>query len=105
MSAKLMQRLSKRNKVTGNEPGALMNQLIEGMLPVGSRLAPVDGAGVARDVGPIQRNVFAITLHRQLLQIGRKPLQVLLIGQDRHGLSAETVDIPDGQEPHEDREI
>jgi hypothetical protein len=31
------------DEVTGNERGSLMDQLVEGMLPVGARLSPVDG--------------------------------------------------------------
>ena len=49
--------------------------------------------------------MLAVALHRQLLQIGRKPLQVLLVGQHRNGLRAEEVVVPDGQQAHEHRQI
>ena len=47
MPAERIERLSESDEVAGNEPRALMDQLIEGMLAVGSRLAPVDRAGVS----------------------------------------------------------
>ena len=41
--SKRIERLSESDEVTGDKPGALMDQLIEGVLAVGSRLAPVNG--------------------------------------------------------------
>src|SRR5215510_12978460 len=75
------------------------------MLPVGSRLAPIDGTGIVIDPLTIESHMFAVALHGQLLQISRKALEVLLIGQHRHGLRAEEVVVPDGQEAHEYRQI
>ena len=82
-----------------------MNQLIEGMLAVGSRLAPIDRAGIVGDFVAIERDVLAVALHRQLLQIGWESLQVLLVRQDRDGLCAEEVVVPNGQEAHEHRQV
>ena len=84
---------------------SLMNQLVERVLAVGARLAPVDRAGIVGDFVAIERDVFAVALHRQLLQIGREALQVLLVGQHRNGLGAEEVVVPDRQEPHEHRQV
>src|SRR6476660_7525950 len=81
MPANRIESLGERNKVTRNQPGPLMDQLIERVLTVGSRLAPVHGAGRISNFGAIERNVFAVTLHGQLLKIGRKALQILLVGQ------------------------
>src|SRR5258708_2616394 len=61
--------LAERDEVTRNEPGSLMNQLVERMLAVGSRLAPVDGSGIAGNSGAIERDMLAVALHRQLLEI------------------------------------
>ena len=46
MPAKRIERLGEGDEVARDEPGSLMNQLIERVLPVGSRLAPVDRTGV-----------------------------------------------------------
>ena len=82
-----VERLEERDEVAGDELRALVDQLVEGMLAVGARLAPVDRPGLIGDLGPIQRDALAVALHRQLLQVGREALQVLLVGQDRHGLA------------------
>src|SRR5690349_23473375 len=78
-----------------------MDELIKGVLPVGARLAPIDGTRIIGDGFPIERHVLAVALHRQLLQIGGKSLQVLLVGKDRDGLSIEEIYIPDGEQAHE----
>src|SRR5215475_8655997 len=103
MPAQGNQRLAKRDEVTRDEPGTLVDQLVEGVLTIGSRLAPVDGAGRVSDLGPIERDMFAVTLHCQLLQIGWKSLQVLLVRQHGYCLGTEEVVVPDGQEAHEHR--
>ena len=41
-----------------------MNQLIEGVLPIRSGLAPIDRSRLAFDLGSFQRHVFAIAFHR-----------------------------------------
>src|ERR1700728_3918570 len=74
LTANCVERLSKGNEVARNQPGPLMNQLIEGVLAVGSRLAPVDRAGRIGDLVPTDRDVLSIALHGQLLEISRKPL-------------------------------
>ena len=45
LAAERIERLLEGDKVARDEPGALVNQLIEGVLAVGSRLTPVDRAG------------------------------------------------------------
>ena len=44
--AERVERLRERDEVAGDEPGALMDQLVERVLAVGSGLAPVDRAGL-----------------------------------------------------------
>ncbi len=46
------------DEVTRNEPGALVNQLVERVLAVGAGLAPVDGAGVVVDVLSVEGDVL-----------------------------------------------
>ena len=87
----------KAMKSHGNQPRALVDQLVEGVLAVGARLAPVDRAGVVVDRLAVERDVLAVALHGQLLQIGRKALQVLLVGQHGDGLRAEEVVVPDAR--------
>src|SRR5580698_8637160 len=97
--------LLKTNEVTGNQPGALVDQLVERVLPIGSRLAPVNRSGVVGDPLPFQGDVFPVAFPGELLQVGGKALQVMLIGQYWHGLRAKGVVVPDAKEPQEDRQI
>ncbi len=103
--AKRIQRFAERDEVAGDEPRALMDQLVEGVLAVGSRLAPIDGAGRVSDFRAVERDVFAVALHRQLLQIGWKSLQILLVGQHGDGLRAEEIVVPDAEQAHEHRQV
>src|SRR5271156_5507033 len=100
MATEWIKRRVERNEVAGNEACPLMNQLIERVLTIGARLAPIDGTGRVVNRSPIERNVFAIALHGQLLQVGRKPLQILLVGQYRDGLGSEEVVIPNREKAH-----
>src|SRR5262249_53221599 len=105
MLAKRIERAAERDEVAWYKPGTLMDQLVEGVLSVGSWLTPVDGAGIVSQLSPLERDVFAIALHRQLLQVGRESLQILLVRQYCSGLRAEEVVVPDGQESHQHRQV
>src|SRR5262245_37515809 len=101
MPAERVERLTKSDEITWDESSSLVDQLVKGMLPVGSRLAPIDGTGIVVDFFTIESHMLAVAFHGQLLQISRKALEILLIGQHRHGLCAEEVVVPNGQEPHQ----
>ncbi len=60
-----------------------MDQLIERVLAVRAGFAPVNRTRLVINFLPIERDVFAVALHRQLLQVGRESFQVLLVGQNR----------------------
>ena len=75
------------------------------MLAIGSRLAPINRTWVIGHRRTIQCDSFAITLHYQLLQVGRESLQILLIRQHGYCLSAEEVVVPDSQQRHEHRQV
>src|SRR4029450_3152252 len=93
------------DEVTGNKPGALMDQLIERVLTVGSWLAPKDRTRLIVHRRPAECHVLAVALHRQLLEIGRKALEILVVGQDRDRLRAEEIVVPDAEETHEHRQV
>src|SRR5262249_3163828 len=98
MSTQRIERPAERYEVAWNERSALVDQLIEGMLAVGSRLSPIDRArGVSRRRS-VERDVLAVAFHRQLLQVRREPLQVLLVRQNRDGLGAEEIRVPNRQQ-------
>src|SRR5215468_7730688 len=103
--AEPIERLTKSDEITWDQPRSLVDQLVKRMLTVGSRLAPIDGTGIVVDFFTTESHMLAVAFHGQLLQISRKALEILLIGQNRHGLCAEEVVIPDGQEAHEHRQV
>ena len=105
VSAQRIKRLDERDKVTWDQTSSLVNQLIERMLTVGSRLAPVDRSCRVIYLGPIEPDVFPVALHGELLQVGREAFQVLLVGQNRNGFSTKKVIVPHGQKPKENRQI
>src|SRR5215472_10797983 len=100
-----IQGLAEGDEVAWDEPCPLMDQLVKRVLSVGARFAPVNGTGVAGDSFPIKRYVLSVALHRQLLEICREPLQILLIGQNADRLRAEEVVVPDREQSHNHRQI
>src|ERR1700722_12298842 len=63
MPAHRIHRFGKGDEVTWDEPGALMNELVERVLPVGSRLAPVDRSSLTRNRVALNRDMLSIALH------------------------------------------
>ena len=105
MAAERIERLVKRDEVAGDEFRALMNQLVERMLPVSSGLAPEDRPGLIVHGRAVERDVLAVGFHRELLQIGRKALQILLVRKNADRLRAEEVVVPDRKQPHDHRQV
>src|SRR5262245_48839750 len=97
MLPKWVERFVECDEVAWNEPRSLMNQLIERVLAICAWLAPVNRAGIIGNFVSVERDVFAVAFHGQLLQIGRKSLEILLVRQDRDGLSTEEVVVPNRQ--------
>ena len=81
-----------------------MNQLVEGVLAVGARLAPEDLAGLGGDGGAVPTHGLAVGFHGQLLQVGREAVQVLVVRQHGVGGDLEEVAVPHVQhaEQHDD---
>ena len=82
-----------------------MDQLVEAVLPVRARLTPVDGAGLVVDVRALDGHVLAVRLHRELLQVGREALEVLLVRHHADGLRVEEVAVPDREQAHDHRQV
>src|SRR5215813_1065644 len=105
MTAQRIERFGESDEVARNELGSLMNQLVERVLPVRSRLAPINRTGLIGDLGTVDPYVLAVTLHRQLLQVSRESLQVLFVRQDSDSLGPKEVVVPNGQKSHQHRQI
>src|SRR5215470_16559609 len=90
-----IQGVDEADEVAGDEPRPLVDELIERVLAVGPRLAPVDRPCVVVHAPAVQADVFAVRFHGQLLEIRWEALEVLLVGQHGHRLRAEEVVVPD----------
>ena len=97
--------LANADQVDRDQLRPLVDQLVEAVLAVGARLAPVDRAGLVVDVPTVERDVLAVGLHRELLQVGREALEVLLVGHHADRLGAEEVAVPDAEQPHQHRQV
>src|SRR6185437_5685893 len=105
MGTERIERFVKRDEITWDQTRSLMDQLVERVLAVGPGLTPVDGAGVVADFVTLERDMLAVALHGELLEVCGKTLEVLFVGQDGDGLRIEEVGIPDGEQSEQDGEI
>ena len=77
--AERVQRLAEPDEVDRDELRALVDELVEAVLAVRPGLAPEDGARLVVDGAPVERDVLAVRLHRQLLEVRGEALQVLAV--------------------------
>src|SRR5215472_13962045 len=89
MPAQWVEGTRESDEIAGNKPRALMDQLIKGVLSIGAWLPPVDRTRLVVDGRTGERHVLAVALHCELLEVGRKALQILLIRKHGDGLRAE----------------
>ena len=101
--AERVQRLAEPDEVAGNELCPLVDELVERVLAVRARLAPVDRPRLVVDRPAVQRDVLAVTLHCELLQVRREAFEILVVGHDPDRLRAEEVVVPHGEQPHQHR--
>src|SRR5207237_8432699 len=67
--AKRVERPVERDEVAWNESRSLMNQLVERVLAICAWLAPIDRAGIVRDLVTVVREVCAVCFHLQRLAV------------------------------------
>ena len=82
-----------------------MDQLVEGVLAVRPGLAPLDRSRLVVDGPAVERDVPAVRLHRELLEVGGEALQLLVVRQNRDRLRAKEFAVPGGEEAHQHREV
>ena len=87
------------DEVAGDDLGALVDELVEGVLAVRAGLAPDDRAGlVIGDLLAVAIHGLAVGLHVALLEVGREAGHVLVVREDGLGLVAVEVVVPDADE-------
>src|SRR6266702_7109639 len=105
MLAERIERLAEADEIAGDQLCALVNELVEGMLPVGAGLAPDDRPRLIVDGSALQVDMLAVAFHIELLQIGAQVLEILIVRQDRHRLGSEEVIIPESDQAQQDRQV
>ena len=97
--------LREPDEVARDQLRALVDQLVVGVLPVRARLAPDDRAGLPLDPVAVAVDRLPVALHLQLLEVRRQVGEVLAVRQDRDGLGAEEIVVPDADQPQEHRQV
>jgi len=67
-----VQRLPEADEVHRDELGALVDELVEGVLAVRARLAPDDRSGLTVDRSAREVDALSVALHVPLLKVGRE---------------------------------
>src|SRR5450432_2806357 len=94
-----------RDKITGDQQGALVDQLIKGMLTIGTGLTPDHGAGSIAHGLAVPIHGLAIALHIALLKIGGKSVHILIIRQYRLRLRTKEISVPEPDQGHRHGDI
>ena len=61
----------RHEEFTRDHAGALVDQLVECVLAVCTRLTPNNGTGMLDQIGPVHADALAVAFHLKLLKIGR----------------------------------
>mmetsp|Transcript_8143 Transcript_8143/g.20571 ORF Transcript_8143/g.20571 Transcript_8143/m.20571 type:complete len:488 (-) Transcript_8143:580-2043(-) len=96
--------LDDADEVAG-DGAALVDELVEGVLAVGARLAEVDLARGKRQLGAIDGHALAVGLHGHLLDVGRQLGQRLGVGQDGAGWAVEEGHVEHAQHAEGDGQV
>ena len=93
------------DEVARGEVGALVQPLVERVLPRRLGAAPDHGAGLEIHRDAVAIDALAIGLHLQLLQVGRQARKARGIAQHRVAGRAERVAVPDADEAQQRRHV
>jgi len=94
-----------QQKLHGDDVGALVQHLEEGMLPVGARLAPHHIAGGIRQGLAAHVHRLAVAFHHQLLQVGRQAAQAMVIRRHTAAGVAHAVAVPHVQQAQQHGQV
>ena len=105
MITDLVVAVSRGDEVARNHLGALVDQLVEGVLAVRTRFAPEDRTSLVVHALGIAVNGLAVGFHVGLLEVGGKAEQVLVVREHGVAGSAEEVVVPHADEGEDNREV
>ena len=84
---------------------SLMQKLVKSVLTIGSWLTPNNCTCIPGYRIPVSTHKLPVALHVRLLEICRKPTQILCVGQNCMGAKAQAVLIPMSQKRQQDRYV
>ena len=105
MIADLVVAVGRGDEVARNHLGALVDELVEGVLAVGARFAPEDRAGLVVHALAFTVDGLAVGFHVGLLEVGGQAVQVLVVREHRVAGSAEEVVVPHADEGEDNRHV
>ena len=103
--ADLVVAVCRGDEVARNHLGALVDELVEGVLAVRTRFAPKDRTSLVVHALGIAVNGLAVGFHVGLLEVGGEAVQVLVVREHRVAGSAEEVVVPHADEGEDNREV
>ena len=105
MVAHLVVAVGRGDEIARNHLGALVDQLVEGVLAVGTRFAPEDRAGLVVYALGVAVDGLAVGFHVGLLEVGGQAVQVLVVREHRIAGSTEEVIVPHADEGENHRHV
>ena len=103
--ADLVVAVCRGDEVARNHLGALVDELVEGVLAVGTRFAPEDRTRLVVHALAVTVNGLAVRFHVCLLEVGGEAVEVLVVREHGVAGSAEEVVVPNADEGEDDREV
>lgn len=100
-----VERLDGSQKVARNQLGTLVNELVKGVLAVGTGLTPNNRTRLVVDLVTSLGDRLAVRFHVTLLEVVGKLVQVLVVRQQRLSLSAVKVVVPNANKGQDDRQV
>ena len=93
------------DEVARNHLGALVDQLVEGVLAVGTRFAPEDRTRLVVHALAVAVNSLAVGFHVGLLEVGSQAMEVLVVRKHSVAGCAEEVVVPHADEGEDSGEV
>mmetsp|Transcript_25178 Transcript_25178/g.35477 ORF Transcript_25178/g.35477 Transcript_25178/m.35477 type:complete len:222 (+) Transcript_25178:674-1339(+) len=86
--------LSGSEEIARDHFGTLMDELVKGVLSIGSRFAPDDGSCLNTNLFAILGNVLSVRFHISLLEVCCKTVHVLIVRKDGNRFGTVKVVVP-----------
>src|SRR5690606_32509878 len=105
MGAEGIEAAYEADEIARDELRSLVQQLEERVLAVGARLAPDHRSRLVRDAASREIDALAVALHVELLEVGGKSGQVLIVREHRVRLRAEEVVVPKADQTEQNGQV